>query len=73
MNVAVLGAGAGRRPGQVLHENGNGVTLWTSRRHPWANSGQGRSDRTCPECRLPTDWKVGRGFREGRRRTRVAW
>jgi glycerol-3-phosphate dehydrogenase (NAD(P)+) len=63
MNVAVLGAGAwGAALAKVLHENGNGVTLWDINAATLGELRQGRSDRYLPGVRLPTDWKVEEDF-----------
>jgi glycerol-3-phosphate dehydrogenase (NAD(P)+) len=55
----VLGAGAwGTALAKVLHENGNGVTLWDISVETLNELKTGRSERYLPGVKLPTDWNV---------------
>ena len=59
MRITVLGAGAwGAALAKVLHENGNGVTLWDINTALLEELKQGRSEKLLPGVQLPTDWRV---------------
>lgn len=63
MRITVLGAGAwGAALAKVLHENGNGVTLWDINAALLEELRQGHSERLLPGVQLPTDWKVEADF-----------
>ena len=63
MRITVLGAGAwGAALAKVLHENGNGVTLWDINAALLDELRQGHSERLLPGVRLPDDWKVEADF-----------
>src|SRR5690349_18057804 len=63
MRITVLGAGAwGAALAKVLHENGNGVTLWDINATLLEELRQGHSERLLPGVKLPTDWKVEADF-----------
>jgi glycerol-3-phosphate dehydrogenase (NAD(P)+) len=63
MRITVLGAGAwGAALAKVLHENGNGVTVWDINAALLEELRQGRSERLLPGVSLPTDWKVEADF-----------
>ena len=59
MKITVLGAGAwGTALAKVLHENGNGVTLWDIDTALLDEIRLGRSERYLPGIALPVNWKV---------------
>src|ERR1039458_830603 len=59
MKITVLGAGAwGTALAKVLHENGNGVTLWDIDTALLDEIRRGRSERYLPGIALPVNWKV---------------
>lgn len=63
MRITVLGAGAwGAALAKVLHENGNGVTLWDINAALLDELRTGHSERLLPGVPLPTDWKVEADF-----------
>lgn len=63
MRITVLGAGAwGAALAKVLHENGNGVTLWDINAALLEELRQGHSERLLPGVQLPTDWKIEADF-----------
>ena len=65
MKVTVLGAGAwGTALAKVLHENGNGVTLWDIDTALLDEIQCGRSERYLPGVQLPTEWKVEVDFKK---------
>jgi len=65
MKVIMLGAGAwGTALAKVLHENGNGVTLWDIDTALLDEIRRGRSERYLPGVPLPTDWKVEVDFKK---------
>jgi len=63
MRITVLGAGAwGSALAKVLHENGNGVTVWDINAALLDELRQGQSERLLPGVALPKDWKVEAAF-----------
>ena len=59
MKITLLGAGAwGTALAKVLHENGNGVTLWDIDTALLDEIRLGRSERYLPGIALPVNWKV---------------
>lgn len=65
MRITVLGAGAwGAALAKILHENGNGVTLWDINAALLEELRQGHSERLLPGVALPTDWKIEADFQK---------
>ena len=63
MKITVLGAGAwGTALAKVLHENGNGVTLWDIDTAVLDEIRRGHSERYLPGVKLPTNWKIEADF-----------
>ncbi len=65
MRITVLGAGAwGTALAKILHENGNGVTLWDLNAAALTEVQAGRNERYLPGVALPTDWKTEADFKK---------